>query len=137
MAIFAQLGLCLAIVATLKDANLSGWNVWLVKAPLFLFAGWISAAAFVGLPAVLRFHRLEMPDPTGLPLALGLSLAIFVLALAVTLSGAGWLYAAPVVWAFVAVMAANLSGGLATLAFAAGGFAAVLAAVAAYRAFGE
>lgn len=135
LVLLAQFGIGVRLVYVLDAARpLSILETIVVRAPLTVYAGWIAAAMCVSLPSTLRFHGLEMP-PEGL---LGLSLGMIALAAVgaawVAWAAGGCLYAAPVVWALAAVIAANQgAGGVETIAFAAGVGAAILAATSAAR----
>ena len=83
----------------------SGPALW-QKVPLGLYAGWLTAAGFVGLSVVLIGHGVLSPQASAL-LMLALALAVAI-TIAMWLPKEAWAYRAAVVWALVGVIAANL-----------------------------
>ena len=128
--IFIQLGLGLLIVFTIASAAPLGlWDKVLMQVPLSLFAGWITAAAFVGLGSVLMHHGFA----PGMSFYLGMVAAIAVIALWTTWAAGGWFYAAAVLWALGGIVIANMGGGSTLLAGASGIAAVLLTLAAAFR----
>lgn len=129
--IWAMLALALACVLPLArapalPAALKRWAGW----PLALYAGWLTAAAFVNIATILPAHwpALAAIDPQCLALAMVAGAAL--LALAVVRATRGALpYALAVVWALVAIVVANRApGGSAPVLWAAAGATALLLA---------
>jgi len=111
--IFTQVGLGLLIVFTIANSGQLGlWDKVLMQAPLSLFAGWITAAAFVGLGSVLMHHGVS----PSLSFYAGMVVAIAAIALWTTWTAGGWFYAAAVLWALGGIIMANISGGSILLA---------------------
>ncbi len=131
--IFTQLGLGLIIVFTIAgEAPLSLTDKILLQLPLSLFAGWITAAAFVGLGSVLMHHGYT----PGISFYLGMVIAIGAIALFTvwSIGGAGaWFYAAAALWALGGIIIANMSSGSTLLASAAGIAAVALVLTTAIR----
>lgn len=128
--ILAQLGIGVMIVFTIAGAGPLGlWDRVLMQAPLSLFAGWITAAAFVGLGSVLM-HQGYNP---GLSFYLGMVVAIAAIALWTTWVAGGWFYAAAVLWALGGIIIGNMSGGSMLLAEASGVGAVLLILAAIFR----
>lgn len=127
--IFAQLGLGLTIVFTLAGAEpLRLWDRVLMQAPLSIFSGWITAAAFVGLGSVLMHYGYS----PGMSFYYVMIAAIAAIALWTTWSAGGWLYAAPVLWALGGIIIANSGGGILLTSFA-GSAAGLLLLAAIFR----
>jgi hypothetical protein len=128
--IFAQLGIGVMIVFTIAGVGRLGlWDRVLMQAPLSLFAGWITAAAFVGLGSVLMHHGYS----PSLSFYLGMVVAIAAIALWTTWAAGGWFYAAAVLWALGGIIIANMSGGSMLLAGATGVGAVLLILAAIFR----
>ena len=107
--------LALALVAMLRlarpPAPLSRATKLVAGWPAALYAGWLSAAAFVNIAAIgpKYLPALAVPGPVGL--ALPLVSAAAALAVAVLIAARGALaYALAVVWALVGIMFANRQG---------------------------
>ncbi len=91
-----------------NDRRLTRKEQWLVRTPISLMAGWLSAAVFVNFAAVVRLHD---PGYFGLPetffsvmmIVLASAFALFVL---IKAKGDA-LYGLAVVWALAAIIAAN------------------------------
>ena len=124
-----ELGAALWLLFAVSRADLSGLRWWLVAFPFQLFAGWVSAAAFVNLSSTLRREReiggagSGVPDPRRTPVALALIGAAAALALVVSSRVGAWPYALAVAWAFGGIALANRSRPLV------GGVGAALCAV--------
>jgi hypothetical protein len=108
--ILVEVGLSLWIVAVLTvfPRELTVAELWLVKAPLFVFAGWASAATFVNLASTMVWAGLRL-DPRNGVVAVWILAAAIALGAAVSFASASFFYAAPIAW------------GLAGIAFAARG----------------
>lgn len=104
--IVVSLGVLLTILHTLEGAEpFDARTFWLVAAPFQLFAGWISAAAFVNLGSTLKL--------SGVRVGTGLSLALLAAAAAlgafVGASTGGLVYAGAIAWALFGIVVANRS----------------------------
>jgi hypothetical protein len=99
---------------------------WLLRAPLALYAGWLTAASSVSVALIGAGYGIGFGEVgwafAGLALALAVALAV--------LRTAGWspLYAAGVAWALVGVVVQNGTGQLALAIAAALGAVVVLVA---------
>ena len=83
----------------------SGPALW-QKVPLGLYAGWLTAAGFVGLSVVLIGHGILAPQASAiLMLLLALGTAFMI---AMRLPKEAWAYRAAVIWALIGVIVANL-----------------------------
>lgn len=83
---------------------------WLVRIPLAVFFGWVTAAVFANIAAALRESGMTAPgNETGITIALiAAALALAVAGLRFT-RGSVW-YAGTVAWALVAIAYANVRG---------------------------
>jgi hypothetical protein len=102
--IFWMLG-C-AIWALLRSP---GQDRWLLRVPVALYAGWLTAAAHVSLGVALGGYGLASGEMAAVIAVAGATLVALVV---------GWLradapeYSVAVIWAFVAVIVANMPGAL-------------------------
>lgn len=94
-----------ALVAFLRTPDRDGW--WL-RAPLGLYAGWLTAASCVSLGTLLTGYGVAPLGPEGW------AIAVFCLALAITAAmlraRPSLTYGAAVVWALIAVFARDGAG---------------------------
>ncbi len=78
---------------------------WLLRAPVGLYAGWLTAATFVSLAAVLAGHGIALDDVrwamVGIPAALLAALAVL------GTRPRAWEYALAVGWALFGIAAKN------------------------------
>jgi len=81
---------------------------WLLRAPLALYAGWLSAASFVSLSAMLAGYGILF-DPKTWALVLIPIAALFAVGIQISAPVAPE-YGLAVGWAFIAVMVANWGG---------------------------
>jgi hypothetical protein len=102
--ILIEVSLSLWIVAllTVFPRALTTAEIWLVKAPLFVFAGWASAATFVNLASTMVWAGWRL-DPREGAVALWILAAAVGLGAAVSFVSASLFYAAPVAWALVGI----------------------------------
>ncbi|MGR3436728.1 MAG: hypothetical protein ACU0CO_17870 [Shimia sp.] len=105
---------------------------WLLRAPIALYAGWLSAASFVALAVLLAGYGIGFGQMgwalVGVPVAT-------LFAAAIQMRAATAMYGVTVIWAFVAIVVANgaaapMVSGLAAL----GAVVVILLAVRAERA---
>ncbi len=107
-------------------AGLGRRERWLLRAPVALYAGWLTAASAVSLGVVLSGHGI-LPDRTAALAMLGLALVIAV-AVQTRLTASPF-YAAAFVWALAGIIVADYARDM-TVAVAAGvGIAVVNAAL--------
>lgn len=98
-------------------------DVWLARAPLGVYAGWLTAAAWVSVALVGAGFGVAFGEVAWAWIAL---VAALVMAAAVLSQLRwGWSYAAAVVWALVAMAVANFAGDTALAVAALGGAGAV------------
>ena len=133
-----ELVAALWLLVAIGRSGPSGARWWLVAFPFQLFAGWVSAAAFVNLSSTLRRAAETDPvrrgalDPRRTPVALALIIAAATLAFAVSLTVGAWPYTLAVAWAFGGIVLANRARP--GIARASAALAAALLAVAALAA---
>lgn len=102
--IFAMLALAL-----LALARCPGRERWLARAPVALYAGWLTAASFVSLGVLVAGYGLAGPEAA----AAGAVVLAAGMAVAVQRRIAGSpAYAAAVIWGLAGIVAANLGAGL-------------------------
>lgn len=95
-----------------------GQDRWLLRAPIAVYAGWLTAAAGVGTGVALTGYGIGSP----VAVALAMLALILALALAVQMRVPAPEYGAAVIWALVAVLVANVtSAPLVALAALVGG----------------
>ena len=97
---------CIAISLILLGSSLrgaTGFDYWLLAAPVWLHAGWTSAASIVNLNLVLAAHGTSAAAQ--LAAAFASSFAAFYIGLAVVASGhvAAWPFASALLWALYAI----------------------------------
>lgn len=100
----------LAVDATLRAvlADDTGWTTWLARATTGLYAGWVSAAAFLNLGTAAIDLDLLDPDHHDWQIALLVLAILFALAVNSRLA-ASPTYAVAVVWAMIGI-AAEVAG---------------------------
>lgn len=85
----------------------AGAEVWAVRFPLSVFAGWVSAASFVNIAAASKYYNFTAGiGEVGLSYVLLVCCAAFALKVCSTMTSAS-LYAASVVWAMVGIIAST------------------------------
>jgi hypothetical protein len=100
------LSLSIVTIITLFPRELTTTETWLVKGPLFVFAGWASAAAFVNLSSTLVWAKV-LPDPDkGATPVIILACAILFCGVLAFASGSMF-YALPVAWALGGIALAS------------------------------
>jgi hypothetical protein len=97
-----SLSLWIVVVLTIYPRALTMAELWLVKAPLFVFAGWASAATFVNLASTMVWARLRL-DPRDSVVSLWILAAAIGLGSAASFASASLFYAAPVAWALAGI----------------------------------
>ncbi len=121
--IWAMLGTALLALLRTPESDL-----WLLRAPLGLYAGWLTAASCVSLGTVLTGYGIAPLGPEGW------AIAVFCLALAIVAAilraRPSLLYGAAVVWALVAVF---VRSGVSLVGVFAIGAALLVAALTLYR----
>lgn len=115
-----------AIVAFLRAPER---DRWLLRAPVGLLAGWLTAATFVSLAAVMAGHGIGA-DALGWAF-IGIPLTLLVTVAVIVAKPPAWDYAAAVAWALFGIAVKNgaaqpgvtllAMAGLASLALVAGG----------------
>lgn len=105
-----------------NPAELSLFERYIVRPPIALLAGWLTAATFVGTSSVMLLAGIE---PTMVVLLSLLGGATLLGALMTGITG-GWLYVAPLLWALSAVINKNMNGGDNIILTAASGAIAIL-----------
>lgn len=117
--IWAMLGA--ALVAVLRTP---GRDFWFLRAPVGLYAGWLTAASCVSLGTLLTGYGIAPLGPDGW------AIAVFCLALAITVAmlraRPSLTYGAAVVWALVAVFVRDGAGLVGLFALGAAAFVAAL-----------
>lgn len=102
--ILVELGLVLTILFAISGAGpLDATRFWLVSAPFQIFAGWVSAAAFVNAASALQRAGVAVDRR----LSIAMILAAGALGSAIAWSTGAWFYAAAVAWALFGVVMAN------------------------------
>ena len=106
--IVAELGLALVVVQRIVrfPRSLTRHEHWLVVVPLFLLAGWLSAAAFVNASAAHDWQGVALAQGTWLPMLL--LFAATCLGASVAYRTGALSYALPVAWACLGIVVANL-----------------------------
>ena len=111
--VLAELGLALWLLVLVTGAGLDGWAWWLTAFPFQLFAGWVSAAAFVNLSSTLvrpfagRPVAATGPDPRRPTVALALVGCATALGLVTAFLSGAWPYALALAWALGGIVVAN------------------------------
>jgi hypothetical protein len=82
---------------------------WLVAAPMQVFAGWLSAATFVGIPSVLLWSGQSLFNPSADAVAITMIAAATALALYVIRRTRALPYAAAILWAIFGVAIVNIT----------------------------
>lgn len=103
-------GLSLALIALFaagRPSALSLTEKWIVRAPIALLAGWLTAATFVGASSVLMLAGVVMDQM----ILLGLLASATIFAGFITIKIGGWVYLAPIAWALIAIIDKNSTGG--------------------------
>lgn len=102
----------LANLAVFRIANwpavLTSAERWLVAIPLQIFAGWLTAATFVGLPSVLAWANVSIIDPRADATAILVVIGLTIVTCGVICKTRAWPYAATVCWAISGVVASNI-----------------------------
>lgn len=128
VATLMMLPMAIGAVMALFRAGPALWQ----KVPLGLYAGWLTAAGFVGLSVVLIGHGILGPQVSAivmLLLALGTAFMI-----AMRLPKEAWAYRAAVIWALIGVIVANLEPlNIAVIVICLGGIVALVLAPARKR----
>lgn len=124
-AIWATLVIALMLAAAiLAFLRAPARDRWLLRAPVGLYAGWLTAAAFVSLGATMAGYGLLM-GPVGWAIA-GLSGAL-ALGIAVQRQRPGaWGYAAALAWALLGIAVKDAGGWPGIALYAAAGIPAIL-----------
>lgn len=91
-----------AIVATLRAP---AYDVWLARAPVSIYAGWLTAASFVSLGSTMAGYGILF-DATGWAYA-GISLALIVALVVQTRVPQAFPYGLTIIWALVGIVVAN------------------------------
>ncbi|MFN6978633.1 MAG: hypothetical protein ACK4OP_10950 [Gemmobacter sp.] len=126
LGIFAMLALALA---ALRQAP--GRDIWLSRAPVALYAGWLTAASFVSLGLLVGGYGLAGSNA-------GAALAVLPLAILFAAAVQWWLgrvpaYAAGAGWGLFGIAAANAASNLAIAGLAGAGIAALAVVLAMAR----
>ena len=101
-----------AIIATLRAPDHDGW---LARAPVSIYAGWLTAASFVSLGSTAAGYGVLF-DANGWAFA-GILLALLVASSVQTMAPKAFGYGLTVIWALVGIIVANgVSGGIGWLA---------------------
>jgi hypothetical protein len=106
--ILVEVSLALGIVAviTTDGRHLTTAETWLMKGPLFLFAGWASAATFVNIASTMVRAKTRL-DPREEKVALSILAAAICLGSLVGFASASLFYAAPVAWALAGIIVSS------------------------------
>lgn len=108
--IIISTGLFFALTALFsagKPSALTGPEKFIIRAPIALVAGWLTAATFVGTSSILILAGIKVD----LPILLGLLGTATLLAAFVTRQVGGWIYLAPILWALIAIIDKNNNAG--------------------------
>jgi uncharacterized membrane protein (UPF0136 family) len=81
---------------------------WCIAVPFPIFAGWLSAATFVGLPSTLVWAQFTAIDPRSDLIAIAAVAGATLLACAVIMASRALPYALTISWALTGVIIANI-----------------------------
>lgn len=108
-----QIALCFVVIAALcatltiicyhlRDPE-SLSDTWATKAPFGLYFGWVTAATLVNFTIMLKFLRVDLPNPAWTVLAVVLVLLAAALAILVRWKLTNYFYPIAVAWALTAI----------------------------------
>lgn len=106
-------------------------ETWQVSVPLGLYAGWLTAASFVSIALLGAGYGIVFGE-TGWAI---ISLSLTVIVASIFILRTGWVlyYAVALIWALIAIIAANIGANLPVALFAAAGMVAIIAVLLTWR----